>query len=70
MNEEPKPQRGGKRPGSGRPKGTVKTGSANPANKFQFVLPEDVSRWVDEQGGNAWLKAQALKAFEHREHTR
>jgi hypothetical protein len=61
MTDEPK--RGGKRPGAGRPAGSSTTGSSNPANKFQFRLPEEVARWVDQKGGNDWLKQLAMDAF-------
>lgn len=66
METTENPKRGGKRPGSGRPPGTVKTGSSNPANKYQFRLPEEVARWVDQQGGNEFLKGLALTEFDRR----
>lgn len=56
-------KRGGKQPGAGRPTGTKTTGAGNPANRFQVRLPDDVSRWLDAQGGNQALKKLVLDAY-------
>ncbi|TXH11960.1 MAG: hypothetical protein E6R03_13870 [Hyphomicrobiaceae bacterium] len=59
-----KSNRGGSRPGSGRPVGTVKTGSGGNKNLFQIKLPDDAARWLESAGGNLHMKELVLQAFE------
>jgi len=54
--------KGGAREGAGAPK---TTGSKNPANVFTIRLPEDLSRILDELGGNQYLKDLATSHLKY-----